>query len=118
DREFAVAPAAIPALVAPRLLGEDSVRTRNYFHGAQAGLSASARRGPFSIEAQTFLAMGVTVSDLDTSRTRVVSGGPAGLGALAGLVGAPGLAAIPGAALVPLGQTGGRSQASYFAVVP
>lgn len=62
--------------LAPRLMGEDSVRTRNDFHGGQVGLGATGRIGRFTVEVQSTVALGVTVGDLDQSRTRAVFGAP------------------------------------------
>lgn len=104
NRDFGVASAA----GVPLLLGEDSVRTRNNFHGADLGLMTTLRGGAFSLEVRSSVALGVTVTDVDTSRTRVLGLGAAGLALPAGV---PAVLGIPA-------QTGGRSSGSDFAVVP
>lgn len=96
----ATGPIAIPTIPGARLMGEDGVRTRNDFHGAEVGFSAMGRRGQFTLEFQTTLAMGVTVGDLDQSHTRSVFAPPG---------------VLPG---VPLTQLAAHNTADYFAVVP
>jgi len=85
-----------PGLSGARLMGEDSIRTRNYFHGGELGFNISGRSRSFTYALQTTLALGVTASEFDQSRTRSVFG--------AGL-------AIP----APIASHG---QTDYFAVVP
>lgn len=101
----AAIPGLPPGLPGTRLMGEDSVRTRNDFHGAEFGFSAMGRQGQFTLELQASLAMGVTVSNLDQSHTRSVF---APLGLLPGLP-------PPG---VPLTQLANHNTSDYFAVVP
>ena len=85
-----------PGVSGARLMGEDSVRTRNFFHGGEFGFNISGRSRSFTYALQTTLALGVTASEFDQSRTRSVFG--------AGV-------AVP----VPVATHG---QTDYFAVVP
>ncbi|HJZ54825.1 MAG TPA: BBP7 family outer membrane beta-barrel protein, partial [Gemmataceae bacterium] len=111
---FDVVSATVPAALSPRLVGEDSIRTRNQFHGGQLGFAAYGRHGPFSLELQTTVALGVSVTELDDNRFRVFGGGAAGLPA--GLVGF-GPAAVVGGGAVPFAVNQG-GQVNFFAVVP
>ena len=111
DNVESLADITSPLALGSRVVTNDSVRTRNYFNGAQAGFAASCNHGSFSFELQSTVALGVTTSQLDVSRTRAVTGLPA----LAALAGVP----LPPGALgnVPLATaTGNRT--NYFGVVP
>jgi hypothetical protein len=103
---FDVVSANGPGSMSPRLMGEDSVRTRNNFHGGEVGFNAIGRRGQFTFEMQTTLALGVTVSELDQSATRSFFPAP----------GVPMNFGVPSA--VPLAPIAAHSQNDYFAVVP
>jgi len=87
------------SLVVPLLgvIGEDSIRTRNNFYGPQLGGVISTSVGRWTFQGLSAVALGVTASDLDFSRTRLL-----GLGNVV---------------TVPLQQstTGGR--VNYFSVV-
>ncbi|HXD89068.1 MAG TPA: BBP7 family outer membrane beta-barrel protein [Urbifossiella sp.] len=85
------------APTSPRLMGNDSVRTRNYFHGGEVGFNAQGRTGQFTYEMQATIALGVTASDLDQQQTRSTFVGGAG---------------------GPVIQTAGHNQTDYFSVVP
>src|SRR6185437_340216 len=85
------------APTSPRLMGNDSVRTRNYFHGGEVGFNAQGRTGQFTYEMQATIALGVTASDLDQQQTRSTFLGGAG---------------------GPVIQTAGHNQTDYFSVVP
>ncbi|MDB5312475.1 MAG: hypothetical protein JWO38_6677 [Gemmataceae bacterium] len=108
---FDVVSATLPGPLSPRLMGEDSVRTRNDFHGGQVGFATTGRSGRFTVEMRSTIALGVTVSDLDQSRTRALFGG---FGPAAGLPAVPGLP-VPGAPPLVLAA---HNQSDYFAVVP
>lgn len=80
------------------LIGEDSVRTRNNFYGPQLGSVVSLGFGRWTVEGLSAVALGVTASDRDFSRTRLL--------------------AVGGGTPVPVVQTvdpGGR--VNYFGVV-
>ncbi|HEY3790009.1 MAG TPA: BBP7 family outer membrane beta-barrel protein, partial [Urbifossiella sp.] len=94
---FDIVSATAPAATTPRLMGEDSVRTRNFFHGGEVGFNLSGVYHQVTFEMQTTLAMGVTVSDLDQSRTR---------------------SAFIGSVGVPVVQTAYHNSTDYFSVVP
>jgi hypothetical protein len=116
---FDSALATDPPTIATRVMGADNVRTRNHFHGGQLGVSAFGRRGPFSIDVLTTVALGVTVSDLDASRTRTVgAGGFPLLVPPADLAGLVDVGALPPGAVVPVVQTATSDRTNYFAVVP
>jgi len=100
-----------PLAFGSRVMTEDSVRTRNYFNGPQVGFAAGCQHGPFTFELQSTVALGVTTSELDVSRTRAVTG----LAALAQLAGVPLPPGIPGN--VPLAVSNSTSS-NYFGVVP
>jgi hypothetical protein len=100
-----------PLVPGSGVVTEDSVRTRNYFNGPQAGFALGSRRGPFSVELQSSVALGVTTSDLDVSRTRLINNAP-GLAALAGVALPPGVPAT-----LPLAVSN-SSRSNYFGVVP
>lgn len=85
------------ALTGSRLMGNDSWRSRNYFHGAEFGMHVTRDCGPYSITLETALAMGVTRANLDTNQTRT-SGS---LGQQDSIY-----------------QVGGSDRTSYFGVVP
>lgn len=87
-----------------RLMGEDSVRTRNNFHGADFGLGGTARWNRFTLEMRSTVALGVTAADLDHSRTRSI--------------GVTGIGGLPVSTAVPFLRAAGREETSYFAVVP
>ena len=89
----------------PRLMGEESLRTRNDFHGGLLGLGSSARVGRFSVAGRLAVALGETVSERDQSHTRVVVPGVAA-GGLAGLT------------PVTLVAAGGEDRTTHFAVAP
>lgn len=100
-----------PLVPGSRVVSEDSVRTRNYFNGPQAGFALAYQRGQFSFGLQSTVALGVTTSDLDVSRTRLVTNLP-------GLAGLAGVALPPGTpANVPL-IAASSSRSNYFGVVP
>lgn len=82
--------------VAP-LIGDDSIRTRNNFYGPQLGGVISTSSGRWSLQALGAVALGVTASDLDFSRTRLLAAG--------------------GGAPVPLVQTATGGHVNYFGVV-
>jgi hypothetical protein len=102
-------PAALPP-VGPRLMGEDSVRTRNDFHGALLGLGSSAAFGRLTVSGRMAVSLGGTVSERDQSRTRVLFPGATGLGVVAALG--------PPAAQLPLGTVAASDETTPFAVVP
>ncbi|HEX4612042.1 MAG TPA: BBP7 family outer membrane beta-barrel protein, partial [Urbifossiella sp.] len=60
-----------PPPAGPRLMGDDSIRTRNDFHGGMLGLGSSARFGRFSVSGRMTVALGATIIEQDQSRTRV-----------------------------------------------
>jgi hypothetical protein len=80
DRTFAAAgdPAGAAGPFGPppggMLLGDDSIRTRNYFYGGQVGLGVGRRTGAFSVQVRGLIALGATVSYLDASSTRTMVG--------------------------------------------
>ncbi|MBA4188496.1 MAG: hypothetical protein C0467_10870 [Planctomycetaceae bacterium] len=53
--------------------GADNIRTRNSFYGPNVGLLASTVRGRWTLEGQAGLALGVSVSELDFNRNRILS---------------------------------------------
>jgi hypothetical protein len=101
---------------APRLVGSDTLHTRNDFYGPQLGLCASTGWNRFTLEGHAATALGVTVSDLDYARLRSFNGGTTGT--------APPLTGIPGAAVapfapnqIPLGASTTGGTLTYFGVV-
>jgi hypothetical protein len=102
----------LPGGPGPRVMGEDSVRTRNNFHGGQLGLSATGRVGRLTFETTAMVALGVNASELDQSRTRTI-----GLGAIpgAGLGGPP---VFPVQNLLLPDKSAYHNSTDYFAVVP
>jgi hypothetical protein len=80
-------PTALPPL-GPRLMGDDTVHTRNDFHGALLGLAPSARFGRLTVSGRMAVSLGGTVSERDVSRTRTVVPGLAN-GGLLGLTPVP-----------------------------
>lgn len=99
---FDIAPtAAVAGVGAARIAGTDSVRTRNNFHGPQAGFAVGTRSGRWTADLQSTLAVGVTVGHADFDRTRATT------------TTVPGLGAVPA---VLRGGAGGTSD--LFAVVP
>jgi hypothetical protein len=118
---FDSALATDPPALAPRVMGADDVRTRNHFHGGQLGVAAFGRRGPFSIDLLTTVALGVTVSDRDASRTRSVGVGAGGFPFQlppADLAGPIDLGALPPGVVVPVVRDATSDRSSDFAVVP
>jgi hypothetical protein len=84
-----------------RLMGEQSVRTRNYFHGGEVGFQYQHRRGAFAFEMQSTIAIGSTYSEVDRSFTRAAFVGP------------------PAQPLtLPIAQTGSEVTHTDFAFVP
>lgn len=79
-----------------QLFEEDSVRTRNNFYGGQLGLGFGHRYGQLSGQVRGLVALGATVSHLDTSSTRTAAGVP-------GVVG---------------GAMSSSNTSTYFAAVP
>jgi hypothetical protein len=85
ERSFAAAgdPAGAAGPLGPPpgglVLGEDSLRTRNYFYGGQIGLETGKRVGAYSVQVRGLIALGGTVSYQDGSLTRTVVGGPDGV---------------------------------------
>jgi Putative beta barrel porin-7 (BBP7) len=61
------------------LTGDDSIRTRNNFYGGQVGGIGSFTWGRWSLQGLSSVALGVNASDLDFSRTRIISVGTAAL---------------------------------------
>jgi hypothetical protein len=126
---FNVTPAVPVPLVAARQFGFDDVRTRNDFFGPQLGLFASTGGSRLTLEAHTALALGVTVSDLDFARARVVAasptGGPVATAAELVALGVPRATAIAltpallsaANAQVPLTQAATSNTLTYFGVV-
>lgn len=72
---FRVQSAVIPFPTAPILIGDDSIRTRNNFYGAQLGGLGSVVSGRWSFQGTMATALGVTASDFDFSRTRLATVG-------------------------------------------
>jgi hypothetical protein len=107
---FDVVPAGA---LSPRLVGEDRITSRNQFHGAQVGFLTSCRYGCFSLELQSTVALGVTVSDFDDTRVRAFGGSGGVPGGLVGFGPVP----VPGGGTVQT-VTARGGQVDYFAVVP
>jgi len=107
---FDVVSATIPGPASPRLMGEQSVRTRNVFNGADAGFQFSGRFGRrLTFDIRSTVAIGATTTEIDRSFTRsYIAGGPLGA-----LVGVP----IPPVG-IPLIQTGGLTKETELAFVP
>jgi hypothetical protein len=102
----------------PRLVGGDSLRTRNDFFGPQLGLCASTGWNRLTLEGHAATALGVTVSDLDYTRIRALSGAAGGAPLAPALAGIPGAAAAPSSPnQIPLGETGASGTLTYFGVV-
>lgn len=98
----------LPPPIGPRVMGEDSVRTRNDFHGLLLGLGSAARFGKWTVTGRAAVSLGGTSSERDQSRTRMSFTGTNGVTAAVGLP----------AIQVPLGTTAFADEASGFAVVP
>jgi len=101
SESFDVVSATGPGLVSPRLMGEQSTRTRNLFDGGEAGFQFQGRVGRLTFDLLSTVALGATSTEIDRSFTRsTIVGGP----------------------LTPIGipfvQTGGLTKHSEFAVVP
>jgi hypothetical protein len=111
----AVCPNSAPG---SRLVGADSLHTRNDFFGPQLGLCASTVWNRFALEGHAATALGVTVSDLDFARSRAING-PGDTAALApALAGIPGSLPLPFAPnQIPLGATAQTGTLTYFGVV-
>jgi hypothetical protein len=106
---FDIVSATIPGPFSPRVMGEQSTRTRNDFNGGEAGFQFQGRIGKFTFDWISTVAIGATTTEIDRSFTRsYIGGGP--LGALLGLP-------VPPFG-VPLVQTGGLTQETEFAFVP
>ncbi|MFO0801493.1 MAG: BBP7 family outer membrane beta-barrel protein [Gemmataceae bacterium] len=96
-------------LPGPRLMGEQSARTRNDFNGGEAGFQFQGRCGKFTFDWTSTVAIGATTTEIDRSFTRSSFGGDT-------------LAAAIGSPLPPIGvpsiQTGGLTKETDFAFVP
>jgi hypothetical protein len=116
-------------MAAPRLVGGDSLRTRDDFYGPQIGLSASTGWKRFTLEGHVATALGVTVSELGFAHSNVLSVNPTGnvLTTTAGLVSlgvppataatlAPAVLAA-GNSQIPLTQAATSNTLTYFGVV-
>lgn len=68
---FSATPLVANALVA-RVTGADDVRTRNNFYGPQIGLYAATGGRSLWLEGHAATALGVTVSELDFTRSRTI----------------------------------------------
>jgi len=75
---FTVVGSQVAPALAPTLTGDDSLRTRNNFFGGQLGGVGSVTWKRWTLETTTAVALGVNVSDLDFSRTRLASVGVIG----------------------------------------
>jgi len=106
---FDVVSATIPGPFSPRLMGEQSTRTRNDFNGGEAGFQFQGRIGRFTFDWISTVAIGATTTEIDRSFTRSYIGG----GPLGALIGVP----IPPFG-VPLIQTGGLTKRTEFSFVP
>lgn len=84
-------------LTGSRLMGNDSWRTRNYFHGPEVGMNLTHSLGPVNLTLETAFAMGVTCARMDINQTVT-------LGSLQ--------------TQIPIYQVGGSDSTSYFSVVP
>jgi hypothetical protein len=106
---FDVVSATIPGPFSPRLMGEQSTRTRNDFNGGEAGFQFQGRIGRFTFDWISTVAIGATTTEIDRSFTRsYIAGGPLGA-----LIGVP----LPPVG-IPLIQIGGLSKETEFAFVP
>lgn len=104
---FNVVSSALPVNLAPQQVGEDSLRTRNTFYGPQVGFALAGRRGPFTAELQSTVAVGVTYGELDYYRSRVLGVGTAGLTTPA-----------PAGTVSTTTQSAITANSGYFGVVP
>lgn len=117
---FTATPVGINAALIPRLTGLDSIRTENDFYGPQLGLYASRAWNRLSLEGHAATALGVTVSDLDFARSRVLGiGAPGSTAPIAGALAGFGLPAALAASVnrIPLRSTVENGELAYFGVV-
>lgn len=106
---FDVVSATIPGPLSPRLMGEQSTRTRNDFNGGEAGFQFQGRVGKITFDWISTVAIGATTTEIDRSFTRSYIGGDP----LGNLIGVP----IPPFG-IPVIQTGGLTKETEFAFVP
>jgi hypothetical protein len=124
---FNLQPVGVDPSVAPRLAGDDSVRTRNNFYGPQIGFYATTGGDRFWVEFHGSTAVGITASDLNFSRLRAVgvgvnaNGTPANplavLTALGAQLNATNLAIATATSQIPLVQTDTIGRITYFGLV-
>jgi hypothetical protein len=110
----------IPALT-PNTQGEDGYRSRNRFHGLDLGLAAGGRQGCWSFEATARVATGVTVAEMDVTRTRTSAVGSTVVTPALAAQGAANASASVGATTPtpnPNVLTATTYRTAYFGVVP
>lgn len=106
---FDIVPATIPGPFSPRLMGEQSTRTRNEFDGGEVGFQFQGRMGRFTFDWISTIAIGATTTEIDRSFTRSLFDN----GTIGNLVGVP----LPPVG-TPVIQTGGLTKETEFAFVP